>query len=210
MKLLHFNKVLCFSPHPDDVEYSMAGTIIKYKDTHFDLITMSGGGDYEGSKMDVRHEEVKNVWKKANINNYNLILTNDLKPKNHTQDKLIYNIEKHYLNASYDALFIPTNIDSHFEHRLTNSLAPSLSRDKNLSIIEYKTPSTLNEWEANMYVDIDDFIDLKINILKEFKSQQYHWYFDEDVIRHFHADFQSYKKGYKFVEQYKIKQLYRL
>ena len=62
MKLLNFNKVLCLSPHPDDVEYSMAGTIIKYQNTHFDILTMSGGGDFEGSDSDIRHNEVSNVW----------------------------------------------------------------------------------------------------------------------------------------------------
>ena len=38
MKLLQFNKVLCLSPHPDDVEYSMSATIKKFQDTQFDLI----------------------------------------------------------------------------------------------------------------------------------------------------------------------------
>ena len=30
MKLFNFDRVLCLSPHPDDVEYSMLGTIMKY------------------------------------------------------------------------------------------------------------------------------------------------------------------------------------
>ena len=70
--------------------------------------------------------------------------------------------------------------------------------------------SMLNNWSANMYVDISKILEHKMNMLEHFKSQQYHWYFEKDVIRHFHADFQSYKKGDKYVEQYKIKQMYRL
>ena len=38
MKLLNLNRVLCLSPHPDDVEYSMLGTIIKHQDTIFDVL----------------------------------------------------------------------------------------------------------------------------------------------------------------------------
>ena len=30
-KFLNFNKVLCLSPHPDDVEYAMLGSMIKFK-----------------------------------------------------------------------------------------------------------------------------------------------------------------------------------
>lgn len=210
MKLLNFDKVLCLSPHPDDVEYSMAGTIIKYQDTHFDILTMSGGGDFEGSDADMRHKEIFKVWDSSGCQNYSLFLTKELKPKNNSQDKMINVIENSYLNQDHDAIFVPTTMDSHFEHRLTNDLADSISRNKDISIIEYKTPSTLNIWSANMYIDISKILDHKISMLGHFKSQQYHWYFEKDVIRHFHADFQSYKKGYKYVEQYKIKQMYRL
>ena len=40
MKLLNFNRVLCLSPHPDDVEYSMSGTIMKCTDTIFDIVCL--------------------------------------------------------------------------------------------------------------------------------------------------------------------------
>ena len=48
MKFLNFNKVLCLSPHPDDVEYSMGGTIIKYTDTHFDILCLTHVGIVTG------------------------------------------------------------------------------------------------------------------------------------------------------------------
>ena len=46
MKLFNFNKVLCLSPHPDDVEYSMLGTIMKYSDTQFHLLQLAQGPYY--------------------------------------------------------------------------------------------------------------------------------------------------------------------
>ena len=45
MKFLGFNKVLCLAPHPDDVEYSMGGTIIKHYNTQFDVLCLTQGGD---------------------------------------------------------------------------------------------------------------------------------------------------------------------
>ena len=38
MKFLNYDKVLCVSPHPDDVEVGMMGSAIKYPDTHFDKL----------------------------------------------------------------------------------------------------------------------------------------------------------------------------
>ena len=210
MKLLNFDRVLCLSPHPDDAEYSISGTVMKYSDTIFDILTMSVGGDFEGTDGDIRHQEVLNAWEVSGVSNVNIITTNKLKPKNNTQDKLVNIIENTYLEKYHDAIFVPKKIDSHFEHRLTNDLAAPLTRDKNITVVEYRTPSTLNEWSANMYVDISNIIDSKLNILAEFTSQQSKWYFKKELIKHFHADYQSFKKGYEYVEQFRVNQLYRL
>ena len=35
MKLFNYDNILCLSPHPDDVEFSMSGLIKKYSDTIF-------------------------------------------------------------------------------------------------------------------------------------------------------------------------------
>ena len=60
MKFLNFNKVLCLSPHPDDVEYSMGGTVIKHTDTHFDILCLTQGGDCDETTSSSRLKEVKN------------------------------------------------------------------------------------------------------------------------------------------------------
>ena len=40
MKFLNYDRVLCLSPHPDDVEYGVLGTMMKYKDTKFDVVKL--------------------------------------------------------------------------------------------------------------------------------------------------------------------------
>ena len=41
MKFLNLKKVLCLSPHPDDVEIGMMGTIFTYRGTKFDILCMT-------------------------------------------------------------------------------------------------------------------------------------------------------------------------
>ena len=62
MKFLNYDKVLCLSPHPDDVEYGVLGTICKYKDTKFDIVVLSQGGDFDKSTAKSRQAECKKVW----------------------------------------------------------------------------------------------------------------------------------------------------
>ncbi len=207
MQFLNYSKVLCLSPHPDDVELGLSGTVIKYNKTHFNILTLSSGGNYEGTKASIREAELKKAWQSININNVSINIDTLLGPKKHTEDFLINKIENHYMDDC-QAIFVPTYIDSHFEHRITNQLATSLTRCKNISVIEYRTPSTLNNWSPNMYIDITDVYQQKIFMLRNFESQKTKEYFKPNALNAFHTDFQSIKKGNTFVEQFKLIQLY--
>ena len=59
MKFLNYDKVLCLSPHPDDVEYAMLGSILKYKDTKFDIVVLSEGGDMKAPAKETKEEKPK-------------------------------------------------------------------------------------------------------------------------------------------------------
>ena len=87
MKLLNYDKVLCLSPHPDDVEYGMLGTIIKYQDTKFHILNVSQGGDFDESSNKQRHLECKNLWE--TIKNLEGSFTEFKHIKSHDEDELI-------------------------------------------------------------------------------------------------------------------------
>ena len=72
MKFLGFNRVLCLSPHPDDIEYSMGGTIIRHSNTQFDILCLTQGGDYDVTTDNSRLNEARNSWKSTKVNNINL------------------------------------------------------------------------------------------------------------------------------------------
>ena len=61
--------ILVFGAHPDDVELGVSGTIIKYQDTQFDILTLSLGGVFEGSNPMDRRSEVCNAWADVNVKN---------------------------------------------------------------------------------------------------------------------------------------------
>jgi len=209
MKFLNFNHVLSLSPHPDDVEFGMMGTILKYTDTKFDILCISQGGNFDDTTSINRLDEVKNVWN--NYPNVTLHFTDKKFIEELRHDAWVNYIETNYLSMiNYDCLFIPTNEDSHFEHKLINELAAPLARLKNLSIIEYRTPSTLDSWLPNIFVDITDYFDNKCERLMQFVSQNNRWYFKTELLQSFHSNFQSYKKGIKYTEKFRAIQLYKL
>jgi LmbE family N-acetylglucosaminyl deacetylase len=207
MKFLDFNKVLCLSPHPDDVEYSMAGTVLKHPNTHFDILCLTQGGDCDSTTGDKRKIEVINAWEQADCSNYSLYFSPCKLLKEKEIDEWIHYIEDKFTNKNnYDAIITTSPQDSHFEHVFVQSMAAPLSRVKFYSLLEYKSPSSLETFQPNLFVSIEDFYNLKQKMLREFQSQLTRPYFEKRMLDGFHTNFQSLKKGLGFVEQFKITQ----
>ena len=224
MKFLNYDKVLCLSPHPDDVEYGMLGTICKYKDTKFDIIVLSQGGDFDKSTNKKRQSECENVWK--DIDNLNGNFVKGVKfIKDKSEDEWINFLETSYDIDDYDCILSTSPSDSHFEHRMTSTLPYVLARRSKCGIIQYKSPSTLDEWTPNFFVDLNyignrnqedghsndtDLLFLastwyiKLNKLKLFESQQGKSYFREDSLSSFHSNYQCSTRNMNTVESFKI------
>ena len=62
MKFLNFDKVLCIGAHPDDVEYGMVGSMYKFRNTQFDVLILSEGGDFDESTGKKRQLECEEIW----------------------------------------------------------------------------------------------------------------------------------------------------
>ena len=213
MKFLNFNKVLCLSPHPDDVEYSMLGTIIKHYDTHFDVLCLTKGGARGFDKTNDlnRIDEVKKVWSQANLNNVSVYFSdcNYFEDKDRDAGWVNY-LENNYIKKNnYDCIFIPTKNDSMFEHRFVNGLGPALVRVSPISLVEYHTPSTLNTWQPNIFIDIENCYLDKITLLSNFKSQIDKSYFQKNTLDAFHSNYQCRKRGIKVIEQFKLTELFK-
>ena len=170
MKLLGLDRVFCLSPHPDDVELAMLGTIKKYTDTKFDVICLCQGSDHDVTTGEDRLQEVIDVWKTANCKNVNLLFSGTKFIKDFGQDDWITYLEQSYINkGNYDAIFLPNEKDSHWEHILVSGLGPALIRASKISLIQYYTPSTQDDWDPNFYVDITKVYDDKLEALTLFK-----------------------------------------
>jgi N-acetylglucosamine malate deacetylase 1 len=209
MKFLEFNKVLCLSPHPDDAEYSILGSVIKCNSTHFEIFCFSQGGDFDETTTVHRLQECIACWSASGAKNVSFTKSDRMFIKDKTVDEWISYLESKYDMKSFDCILIPSSLDTHFEHRIVNDVGVPLSRASNVAIIEYKTPSTTDRWIPNYFVDISPYVEQKIKCLQEFKSQIHRGYFVEGVIRTFNTHYNSMKRGVISVEQYSILTMYK-
>jgi LmbE family N-acetylglucosaminyl deacetylase len=157
MNFLNFNRVLCLSPHPDDTEYSIAGVVLKHQDTHFDILCLTQGGDCDTTTGTNRIQEVINSWKSTPASNYSLHFSGVKFLKELGVDEWINYIETNFTKQfDYDCIMTTSEFDSHFEHVLISSFAAPLARVTPYSIIQYRSPSTLDKWTPNLFVSLGD------------------------------------------------------
>lgn len=207
-KFLNANKVLCLSPHPDDVEYGMLGSILKFKDTQFDVITISIGGKFDKSSSANRHIECINIWE--SIPNLNGSFLSEDHIRSMGDDYLVNKIETDYKISSYDLILIPPLDDTHHEHKKINLVGMALTRKEKCGIVDYRTPTTLDIWVGNYFVDVTSELDEKIKQIAKFKSQNSRLYFNDASIKSFHSNYQCSRRGLGYVETFKIHRLYNL
>ena len=207
MKFLNSTNVLCIGAHADDVEYGMAGTFDKCEDTEFTVVVMSGGGDFDTTTSNVdRKSENEKVWDEFD-NVYGYVYNSFVKEKD--EDDMVNIIETNF--KDYDLIVTTPQEDSHFEHRMINNLGPALCRRNPTSLIEYRTPSTLNHWIPNHFVALSEYnLENKKKALSKFTSQQHAPYFSEECIDSFHHNFLCSKKGMSIVESYRIVESYNI
>ena len=223
MKFLNFDKVLCLSPHPDDVEYGMLGSIAKFKDTQFDVLTMSIGGNFDKSSSKSRYKECEDVW--ADIDNLKGEFFDLDYLKNMSEDEIITKVESKYDMSEYQAIFIPPEEDTHQDHKRISMIGKSLTRKSKCGIIDYKTPHTLDHWTPNFFIDLNSIVNrsksnghsqethilfqaaiwyIKLNKMKRFVSQQHQPYFSRASIESFHSNYQCSRRKMDRVESFKI------
>ena len=215
MKLLNYDRVLCLSPHPDDVEYSMLGSMIKSnEDTHFDVLCLTIGGakGFDPTNELNRRDEIKNLHHSyvmgIGCDNINFDFSDYDYFEDLNEPGWINYIENKYSIGTYNAIFVPPQEDSMFEHRFVNKFGSALTRGTAVSLIEYNTPSTLNTWKSNIFIDVRNQYEDKLKLLTNFTSQQSKSYFQRNTLDAFHSNFQCKKRGVDIVEQFKVIELF--
>ena len=100
-----------------------------------------------------------------------------------------------------------------------------MARRSKCGIIQYKSPSTLDDWTPNFFVDLNALVTrdekdghskethllfmafvwyIKLHKLKLFESQQDKTYFEESSIESFHSNYQCSTRSMNNVESFKI------
>lgn len=225
--------ILAVGAHPDDIEFSCTGTMLKLKEKGYQIyyaIATNGENGFKighkpkKQRIQTRYKEQLNAAKKLDVKEVFFLNYRDgyLIYNDELREKLVKIIKK--VRPEIIFTFDPANLDfesinlNHRDHRnIGEAVFDSVFAARNRYMYPGEPHSIswfyffgTNAHLANHFENITKYIDMKLDILKEHTSQFNDF---EKVSAWVKNDISKYTKKFKYSERYrlvKVEQIFTL
>ncbi len=178
-------RALVISPHTDDGELCLGGTMAKLVDDKIELFhaVFSDAHNSLSSKKFDTLAEFKAANKILSIPDSNLTIYGyDVRAFNKHRQKILDDLILLRKDLSPDLVFLPSSQDVHQDHFVIN-LEGIRAFKNNTSILGYENPWNNLVSNVNVYVTLTDLhVTRKVNALKCYRSQKNRVYFNKNYI----------------------------
>jgi LmbE family N-acetylglucosaminyl deacetylase len=176
---------LVVSPHPDDETLGAGGTLLKHKDRGdkifwCNITNLKEEYGFDRNIVERRNREIEKV---AAIYGFEEIFNLELPPTQLTENLLsilIESLRQVLMKIKPEVLYIPFYEDAHSDHRITyNALVPFLKSFRYpfikkvlmMEIISETDNQFKGNFKPNVFVDISDYLEKKIEIMRIYKTE---------------------------------------
>jgi len=178
------NKVLVIAVHPDDETLGCGGTLLKHKangnEIHWLICTDIDKSD---EYYETGQKEITKVSKLYSFDSVVNLQLKTMRVDEYSMSELIGKISKVINEIQPDTLYLPFKSDVHSDHRKIFEAAYSCTKVfrypfvkkiymmEVLSETEFAPSTKEDSFMPNIFVDISEFMEKKIEIMKVFKSE---------------------------------------
>jgi LmbE family N-acetylglucosaminyl deacetylase len=200
---LRFKNILAVGAHPDDIEYSCLGFLLKQKNSGANISTFvaSLGSYNDKTSGPNRRKESESALSLNGFKQYYSEYGNFDYVKTETE------IRNLILKQNFDCVLVHDPHDTHQEHRVTYDITLSAIRRVNMGFILYRSVSTTNDFKCNYRVGVDSFFEQKLKTLEVHISQQDKPYMTPVLIESFHTYYHLDLDSETFYETFYISSL---
>ncbi|WP_395947029.1 PIG-L deacetylase family protein [Caedibacter taeniospiralis] len=170
--------------HPDDETLGCGGTLLKHKangdEIHWLICTAL---DKNHSYYEMREREIKVVSKVYDFDSVHDLQLKTMQVDEYSMSELISRISKVMNEVKPNIIYLPFKSDVHSDHRKIFEAAYSCSKSfrypfvkkiymmETLSETEFAPSTKEDSFIPNVFVDISDFFEKKVEIMKVFESE---------------------------------------
>lgn len=178
------NQVLIIAVHPDDESLGGGGTLLKHKangdSIHWLICTET---DQSKPFYDQRQHEIQQVAEIYRFDSVHNLRLKTMQVDEYTISELVGAISAVFKEVQPNIVYLPFKGDVHSDHRKIFEAAYSCTKSfrypfikkiymmETLSETEFAPSTKEDSFIPNVFIDISDFMDQKINIMKIFSSE---------------------------------------
>lgn len=179
-------KIIYISVHPDDETLGCGGTILRTTDWGYDVYWLNITSHNLEDSENTQHNRDNIIAKVGDVYNFKEII-NFKYPDQHLDTvsllSIISEISNTFQKIKPDIIFIPNRSDVHSDHRISFDSIIAASKNfrapftkgiymyETLSETEFAPALAENAFIPNTFVDITDYIDKKIEIMKLYDTE---------------------------------------
>lgn len=182
-----FKKILVLSPHCDDGELGLGGTIARLieldKEVFYVAFSSAEKSVPEGHPKDILKKEVRKATQKLGIPEENLILLDyEARVFPEHRQEILDDMIKLKSKIRPDLVFMPSTFDTHQDHEVIRQ--EGFRAFKKTSIFGYEELWNNITISTTGFVKLEErHIEKKISALKGYQSQSNKFYMSPDFIR---------------------------
>jgi LmbE family N-acetylglucosaminyl deacetylase len=175
-------KIACITAHPDDVEMGIGGTLAKHVDNGDDVhVILTTLGGVVGPPKE-REKEAQQAAHILGIDDLQ-ILDYPVQKLNKPNLEFVKLIKSVLSELKPDRIYTHTIFDNHQVHvTVADSVMRASKEIKQVLSCEIIS-STTTDFRPNAFVDITDYIELKIKSVKMHETQSNRFYIQPNVMR---------------------------
>ena len=180
--------ILVIAPHPDDETLGCGGTLLRHIDEGDKVYWLIGTTiteqlGFSPERLNSRQNEIAKVFKFYGFTGYKQLSFNATELDQVPKSKLVKEISKHVNEVKPHTMYIPYRNDVHSDHAQIFDASVACTKSFRYPFIEkvcvYETLSETefgmrtddSGFKPNMWVDISNYLERKIEIMKLFKSE---------------------------------------
>jgi len=206
-----YNNILVLAPHTDDGELG-AGATISYlvengKNVVYVAFSTAEQSVPEGFPKDILKTEVRNATSKLGIRPENLLIYNyEVRKLSYVRQEILEELMRVKKQMHYDIVLMPSLHDIHQDH--TTVAQEAVRAFKNTTLLGYELIWNNLTFDTQCFVKLEQrHIDVKIEALKEYKSQGIRDYLSQDFIRSL-ARARGVQAGCEYAEAFEVVRLF--
>lgn len=173
------NVVLAVGAHPDDIEIGIGATLAAHAAAGdgITLLTLSRGAI--GGEIAVRHEEALAA---ARVVGARLVHLDFADTHLDPASGMISAIERTIAEVAPNRVYTHSTHDRHQDHRAVHQAVEVAARQVP-GVWCFQSPSTTVDFRPNRFIDVEGFVETKLQMLAAYASQGHRDYMEPDLVR---------------------------